>query len=121
MWRSNRERDRTVAHTRDGPHRADLLVRETGRPVVRRFSRGQMKLGALLLRLAALTLQQRRGQTPLLLLDDPVSELDRLHLDDLLAWLPRQRSQVWVTAIDPEPAVQSRMFHVEQGKIRSVL
>jgi len=121
VWRNSRERDRAVAHTRDGPHRADLLVRDTGRPVARRFSRGQMKLGALLLRLAALTLQQRRGQTPLLLLDDPVSELDRPHLDALLAWLPCQPSQVWVTAVDPKPAVQSRMFHVEQGKIRPML
>ncbi|PKL95632.1 MAG: DNA replication/repair protein RecF [Gammaproteobacteria bacterium HGW-Gammaproteobacteria-8] len=121
QWQKNRERDRALAHTRDGPHRADLLVREAGRPVASRFSRGQMKLGALLLRLAALSLQQRRGQTPLLLLDDPVSELDRPHLTALLEWLPRQASQVWVTAVDPEPSVESRMFHVEQGKIQPML
>jgi DNA replication and repair protein RecF len=121
LWQKNRERDRALAHTRDGPHRADLAVRADGRPVANRFSRGQMKLGALLLKLAALSLQRRHGSHPVLLLDDPVSELDRAHLDALLAWLKDQTHQVWVTAVEPEPMLECRMFHVEQGKIRSMV
>lgn len=121
LWRKNRERDRALAHTRDGPHRSDIAVRAAGRPVANRFSRGQMKLGALLLKLAALSLQRQHGPSPLLLLDDPVSELDRPHLDALLEWLKNQTHQVWVTAVEPEPALECRMFHVEQGKIRPMV
>ena len=121
VWRRHRERDRALGHTRDGPHRAELAVRSAGRPVANRFSRGQMKLAALLLKLAVLELQQGLGQTPLLLLDDPVSELDRRHLDALLAWLPTRTGQTWVTAVEPEPGIAARRFHVEQGKIRSMV
>lgn len=121
LWRKNRDRDRGMMHTRDGPHRADLVVRAAGRSAARRFSRGQMKLGALVLRLAALSLQQQSGLSPVLLLDDPVSELDRFHLDALLGWLERQPNQVWVTAVEPALTLQCRMFHVEQGKIRTMI
>lgn len=121
VWRRHRDRDRALGHTRDGPHRAELAVRSAGRMVANRFSRGQMKLAALLLKLAVLALEQAQGLTPLLLLDDPVSELDRRHLAALLAWLPRLPSQIWVTAVDAEPAVEARRFHVEQGKIRPMV
>ena len=116
-----RERDRELGYTRRGPHRADLVLACAERPAAEELSRGQQKLLALLLLLAHLRLVAE-GATlaPILLLDDPVSELDGPHLETLLDWLGGQGIQVWVTATVacPRPA---QVFHVEQGKIRPVV
>ncbi len=116
-----RERDRELGYTRRGPHRADLVLTCSGRPAAEELSRGQQKLLALLLLLANLRLVAEAAPVaPLLLLDDPVSELDAPHLELLLDWLIGQGLQVWVTATVacPRPAT---VFHVEQGKIRPVV
>ncbi|TVS11485.1 MAG: DNA replication/repair protein RecF [Wenzhouxiangella sp.] len=116
-----RQRDRELGYTRRGPHRADLLLSSGGRSAAQELSRGQQKLLALLLLLAKLELVAEQGERrPILLLDDPVSELDDAHLDQLLAWLSAQAVQVWVTATSECP-VQATMFHVERGQIRSVV
>ncbi|HEY7906683.1 MAG TPA: hypothetical protein VIC53_07145, partial [Wenzhouxiangella sp.] len=57
---------------------------------------------------------------PVLLLDDPVSELDQAHLGQVMAWLETQQKQVWVTSTEPTKR-PFKMFHVEQGEIRSVV
>ena len=120
-WAANRERDLEQGYTREGPHRAELAVRSGGRPAATRLSRGQMKLAALLLKLAQMKQAHSAGQIPMLLLDDPVSELDRDHLNRLLDWLAQQAYQVWITAVSPPDGGDARLFHVEQGKIRSMV
>lgn len=120
-WGRARSRDRDFGQTRNGPHRADLVVTGGGRRVAPRLSRGQMKLAALQLRLALLECMQKADLEPLILLDDPVSELDRNHLDRLLDWLHGCGNQVWVTAVEPEDSPSGRRFHVEQGKISPVV
>jgi len=120
-WAANRERDLDQGYTREGPHRAELAVRSGDRPAATRLSRGQMKLAALLLKLAQMKQAHSAGQVPMLLLDDPVSELDRDHLDRLLDWLRQQPYQAWITAVSPAEGVDARLFHVEQGKIRPMV
>lgn len=120
QWRAGRGRDREQGFTRDGPQRSDLAIRSAGRSVANRFSRGQMKLAALLLKLAQAAVG-REVSDPLLLIDDPVSELDADHLNRLLEWLQAQPLQCWITAVDPAPQAQTSLFHVEQGKIRAVV
>lgn len=124
-WHEGRGRDLDQGFTRDGPQRGELAIRALGRPVGVRFSRGQMKLGALVLKLAQMRVARGTGQLPLVLLDDPVSELDRYHLDCLLEWLAEQPNQAWVTAVEgpgEKPgSPPCTMFHVEQGKIGAVV
>lgn len=116
-----RERDRELGYTRRGPHRADLVVVCGERPAAEELSRGQQKLVALLLLLAQLRLVTAGSPVlPLLLLDDPVSELDGAHLNVLLDWVNAQPVQVWVTATC-RCAHEARVFHVEQGRIRPVV
>jgi len=120
LWRENRARDREAGFTRDGPHRSDLKLRMNQRAVAPRLSRGQMKLAAVLLKLAQLALG-RGATSPVLLLDDPVSELDADHLERLLAWLEGQPIQVWLTAVEAPPSRPDALFHVEQGKIERMV
>ncbi|MDT8449886.1 MAG: DNA replication/repair protein RecF [Wenzhouxiangellaceae bacterium] len=124
-WRDGRSRDLEQGFTRDGPQRGELAIRAGGRPAGTRFSRGQMKLGALVLKLAQMQVARGADQLPLVLLDDPVSELDRYHLERLLEWLGEQPNQAWVTAVgrpgDKGGSPPSTMFHVEQGKIDAVV
>ncbi len=116
-----RDRDRELGYTRRGPHRADLVLSCGERPAAEELSRGQQKLLALLLLLAQLRLLIAGAPVaPLLLLDDPVSELDAPHLETLLEWLSVQQVQTWVTATLPCPRPAS-VFHVEQGEIRPVV
>jgi DNA replication and repair protein RecF len=61
-----------------GPHRDELLFELDGRPAGAFGSRAQQRTVALALRLAeARFLRERAGETPVLLLDDILSELDQ--------------------------------------------
>ncbi|WP_376693952.1 DNA replication/repair protein RecF [Wenzhouxiangella sp. EGI_FJ10409] len=111
-----RDRDRERGFTRHGPHRAELVLSCDGRAAAE-MSRGQQKLVAVVLLLAQYRLlSQGQALRPLLLVDDPVSELDAPHLDALLRWLEREAVQSWITATTDSP-VSARMFHVEQGRV----
>lgn len=120
----NRERDRQLGHTTAGPHRADLLLGFGTRPAREPLSRGQSKLAALALLLAqAEDFAARRGEWPLILLDDLASELDRAHRQSLLAALMGSGAQIFVTgteldALELDPAWPTQVFHVEHGAIR---
>jgi DNA replication and repair protein RecF len=120
-WRETRTRDLEQGFTRDGPHRGELLIRAGSRAAAPRLSRGQMKLVALMLKLAQMRLARSADCEPVLLLDDPVSELDCYHLDSLLNWLVFQPNQAWITAVERPAETAAAVFHVEQGKIHAVV
>ena len=116
-----RDSDLESGFTRAGPHRADLVLRVAGFPAAQESSRGQQKLLSTLLLLAQWRQFIAHGQSaPILLLDDPVSELDQGHLGQLLSWLRDQPHQVWITATEAGPD-GIKTFHVEQGQIQSVV
>ncbi|MEE4297238.1 MAG: DNA replication/repair protein RecF [Wenzhouxiangella sp.] len=117
---ASRARDRELGYTRRGPHRAELIVQCDGQSAAQELSRGQQKLLAMLLLLAKFGALRSGPTQPLLLLDDPVSELDRRHFAGVLAWLEGQDTQVWVTSTSPCPC-PATVFHVEQGRIRPVV
>lgn len=121
-WRQARAADRDRGHTRHGPHRAELELLADGRPAATRLSRGQQKLLSILLLLAQGRLLEDAVITDaLLLLDDPVSELDSAHLDRLLGWVENSPYQAWVTAVTKPPHGAWAGFHVEQGRVRPVV
>jgi DNA replication and repair protein RecF len=88
----------------------------------RLVSRGQQKLLASAMILAAAeTAQAALNQRLLLLLDDPAAELDRESLGRLMAQVEALGSQVIATSLEVS-ALQfpqkPAMFHVEHGALR---
>ena len=68
-----------------GPHRADIRISVRTRRARDTVSRGQEKLVAAALTLAQVELvAEARGQTVVLLVDEPGADLDREHLARLL-------------------------------------
>ena len=118
-----RDRDRQIGHTTLGPHRADWRIGYAHHPNQEALSRGQAKLTALSVLLAqAEDYAQRRGEWPIVALDDLASELDRKHQGRVLQRLCASGVQVFVTGTEMPPAlvemeVSPTVFHVEQGRI----
>jgi len=72
-----REEDIRRGATTFGPHRDDLILTLSGRDMKTFASQGQIRTAALALKLSELALlSQWSGETPALLLDDVMSELD---------------------------------------------
>lgn len=80
LLKNNRERDVIIQSTTVGPHRDDWQVFREGRPLPSFASRGQERVAVLALLLLEVSyLELRRGEKPVILLDDAFSELDDEH------------------------------------------
>jgi DNA replication and repair protein RecF len=118
-----RERDRQYGYTSVGPHRADWALRFAAVPGRDALSRGQAKLAALACLLAqAGDFAARRGEWPVVALDDLASELDRNHQTLVLAHLAAVPAQVLVSATETPLAlaalaIPTTTFHVEHGTV----
>jgi DNA replication and repair protein RecF len=121
---ASRPRDESKRITHPGPHRADVVIRMSGRPAREVLSRGQQKLVAVAMTLAQLNLlQQATETTPTLLLDDPAAELDGEHLKRFIEQVMRLQSQLVLTSLQAESRLfgtPNRVFHVEQGRVQPV-
>ena len=84
-----------------GPHRDDLVIEIDGHPARSFASQGQARSLVLALKLAELESSRRHGLSPLFLLDDLTSELDRGRMARLMDVLADLDNQVWVTTTDP--------------------
>ncbi len=120
----NTARDRQQGSTQAGPHRADLRLIYDERQARRLVSRGQQKLLACAMILAAAeTAQAELAQPLLLLLDDPAAELDGESLRRLMERVVRLGCQVIATSLEPD-AVQfpspPAVFHVEHGELERI-
>jgi DNA replication and repair protein RecF len=118
------QRDQQLGSTQQGPHRADLRLSYDERQARKLVSRGQQKLLACAMILAAVETVQTALEKPLLLLlDDPSAELDRDSVARLMAAVENLGSQVIATSLDPEQALfsnQPALFHVEQGRVEAL-
>jgi DNA replication and repair protein RecF len=117
------ERDQQLGSTQAGPQRADLKVISDERQARKLVSRGQQKLLASAMILAATdTAQTALGRPLLLLLDDPAAELDAISVERLVAAVAALGCQVVASSLDPEALVfpeKPALFHVEQGAIQA--
>ena len=113
------ERDMQQGATQHGPHRADLRVAYDERQARKLVSRGQQKLLASAMILAATETAQTALERPLLLLlDDPAAELDSESLARLLDSVLALGSQVIATSLEKDALAVppgTRVFHVEHG------
>ncbi|MGB5248377.1 MAG: DNA replication/repair protein RecF [Gammaproteobacteria bacterium] len=121
----SRDRDRRFGATHTGPHRADLTIDIEKRRARGRVSRGQQKLLAASLVLGQLrNLEVRKDLRSVLLLDDIAAELDAGSLSRLMEAVTDLGSQLFVTALDRRDVPiegEHAVFHVEQGKVLSVV
>jgi DNA replication and repair protein RecF len=115
------DRDLLFGSTQVGPHRGDLRLIASDRDAKRFVSRGQQKLLACALILAATeVVQGRSGRRMTLLIDDPSAELDRGSSTRLMGAVLALDCQVFATALErnalelPEAAA---VFHVEHGAL----
>ena len=122
----SRDRDRAAGYTTVGPHRADWRIDYATLPQRETLSRGQAKLTALSCLLAqAQDFARRRGEWPVMALDDLASELDRHHQRRLLGRLLSSGAQVFITGTEPpmglaDTGIHPALFHVEQGTVQPV-
>ncbi len=119
---ANRARDATAGRATEGPHRHDLLVTHRAKAMpAAQSSTGEQKALLLGLILAHGELvAERRGEPPLLLLDEVAAHLDPKRRAALFARL-EGRGQVWMTATEAalfEGIGDASRFHVEPGSVR---
>jgi DNA replication and repair protein RecF len=101
VLRANRTRDAAAGRAIEGPHRQDLAVTHRAKAMpAARGSTGEQKALLLGLVLAHADLvADRRGEPPILLLDEVAAHLDPTRRDALFARL-EGRGQVWMTATE---------------------
>ena len=121
IFRANRARDAAAGRATDGPHRQDLAVLHRAKQVTAaQSSTGEQKALLLGLVLAHSELvAERRGEPPLLLLDEVAAHLDPHRRAALFARL-EGRGQVWMTATEAalfDGIGTASRFHVEPGRI----
>lgn len=112
-------KDLARGFTTHGPHRDDLRMSVGGRDVRRFGSQGQQRLALLSLLLAERdALKEIRGDTPILLLDDVLSELDEERRRRLLLVL-EGGGQTLITTADPAsvPVGGLDMLRVSEGSV----
>ena len=118
------ERDIQLGSSQAGPHRADLRLIYDERQARKLVSRGQQKLLACALVLAATETAQAALEKPLLLLmDDPAAELDADALARLMRRVAALGCQVIATSLEAETPIfadSAAMFHVERGALTRV-
>jgi len=89
-------------HTTFGPQSDDLLIGLGGRPAREHASQGQLRSLVLALKLAELALaEQRRGEAPVLLLDDVPSELDATRRARLFETIEKLGCQTLISLAEP--------------------
>lgn len=114
LARSERQRGASLC----GPHRDELAIFIDGKPARSFGSQGQQRTAALSLKLAELELaRQERGEYPVLLLDDVLSELDQQRRREIMS-LALGQAQTFITAVEGDlPQLPGRRWRIENGRV----
>lgn len=115
---SSRPEDLRRGTTLVGPHRDDVLILLNGAPSRTHASQGEQRTLALALRLGVhLLLTERFGESPLLLLDDVFSELDRFRTAALFEALPPGQAVLTTAVALPEGADPACILEATPGTV----
>lgn len=117
--RQSRASDLQLGHTGSGAHRDDLFLAIDGKPAKEFGSQGQKKSLALSLKLAQAEIySKRRKESPVVLLDDVMGELDEAR-QAVVSTIVREM-QVFVTTCHPESVLSpktGRRFLLKDGRL----
>lgn len=99
--RENRDRDIHSKTTSAGPHRDDFNIQANGIDMRKYGSQGQQRTAALSMKLSEIQIvKQAADDTPVLLLDDVLSELDNSRQDYLLQSISEIQTLITCTGLD---------------------
>ena len=116
-----KEKDKKLCQTSVGPHRDDLLF-SIGDVDIRKYgSQGQQRTSALSLKLSEIELVRKSiSDTPVLLLDDVLSELDSSRQNYLLNNISDTQTIITCTGLDDFVSHQfhiNKVFKVVKGEV----
>ena len=118
---ANREKDMRMRLTSEGPHRDDMCVMANGVDIRKYGSQGQQRTAALSLKLSEIYIVKRKiKDTPILLLDDVLSELDSSRQNYLLDSISDIQTLITCTGLDDFISYQfqiNKVFQVVQGTV----
>ncbi len=118
----SRENDLKRLYTNAGPHTHDLVLTLNGRDARTFGSQGQQRSCALAMKLGeASIIENVTGESPVVLLDDVMSELDEGRQTFILNYLDNW--QVFITCCDPSQLLRSKKgkaFEVKNGEIKEM-
>ena len=117
----NRERDIRMKSTSAGPHRDDIcFMTEEGLDIRKFGSQGQQRTAALSLKLSEIEhVKKLIGDTPILLLDDVLSELDKHRQNYLLDSINDIQTIITCTGLDEFVNHRfsiNKIFHIRNGQ-----
>ncbi len=117
----NRDRDIRMKLSSTGPHRDDFCVMVNGIDIRKYGSQGQQRTAALSLKLSEIYLVKKKiKDTPVLLLDDVLSELDRNRQTYLLDSIHDIQTLITCTGLDDFVSHQfeiNKVFQVVKGNV----
>lgn len=117
----NRDRDIRMKLTSVGPHRDDFCLMSDGVDIRRYGSQGQQRTAALSLKLSEIYLVKKKiKDTPVLLLDDVLSELDSSRQTYLLNSIHDIQTLITCTGLDDFISHQfqiNKVFQVVKGEV----
>ena len=118
--KKNRERDLRLRSTSVGPHRDDLCFLNRDIDIRKFGSQGQQRTAALSLKLSEIELVKRIiKDTPILLLDDVLSELDKHRQNYLLDSIHDIQAVITCTGLDEFVNHRfsiNKIFHIKNGQ-----
>ncbi len=119
--KKNRERDIRMRSTSVGPHRDDICFMSDTLDIRKFGSQGQQRTAALSLKLSEIELVKELIQdTPVLLLDDVLSELDKHRQNYLLDSIHDIQTVITCTGLDEFVNNRfsiNKIFHVKNGQV----
>ena len=123
LWRQieqklleNTDKDISLRYTSIGPHRDDISVVSNGIDIRNFGSQGQQRTCALSLKLAEISLfEEEVKETPILLLDDVLSELDETRRNKLMSMSSKLQTMITCTDFDMDiPQTEIRIQNGQQ-------
>ncbi len=122
LLKSNRLKDIKGEYTSRGPHRDDIRFLLNGVNLRNYGSQGQVRTASVALKLSEIELLKNRiHESPILLLDDVLSELDSSRQKYLLSSIGNIQTIITCTGLDEFIRNRfrlDRVFYVSEGKMR---
>ncbi len=117
----NREKDIRMKSTSVGPHRDDICFMADGLDIRKFGSQGQQRTAALSLKLSEIEIVKKIiNDTPILLLDDVLSELDKHRQNYLLDSISDIQTLITCTGLDDFVNNRfhiNKIMHVDKGHV----